>query len=208
MRPLLERSILKIDNILKLLYAESKKATRMTPARSVDSIHCWTEQQLRDSQGEMRINHTGEICAQALYEGHAGSSELIDHWIKEAGREEYDHLVWCEDRLKECNTSPSIFNPLFYLGSFSIARALSMLNPSWNIMFIKETERQVQEHLFNQKETLSHDQRSREIIDEMILDEKKHHDTAMNFGAKTMPEIGVWIMKMSAAIMKKIVFYR
>jgi ubiquinone biosynthesis monooxygenase Coq7 len=209
MSSLVEKVIFKVDKLLNIFFADHSEVKRPLPVRHECQRRTWDAEELYQSQAQMRINHTGEICAQALYAGHyhRGISSELSTWLHEAADEEYDHLIWCRARLNELNTRPSLLNPVFYMGSFCIARSLSLFDQKLNLAFIKETEAQVQEHLQEQLVLLKHDQRSREIIQQMILDEKKHHDTAESFGGEPVSSLSSKVMRFMASVMKSIVFY-
>jgi ubiquinone biosynthesis monooxygenase Coq7 len=205
----LEKKILKIDSILRLFFVEPHAPFQPNPAKSDCEKQNWSNHQYQQSKGQIRINHTGEICAQALYDGHYHDRHDIKmkNWINHAAKEEYDHLAWCYQRLKELNTTPSLLNPFFYLSSYCMARVLSTVNQQMNLSFIKETEKQVEAHLTAQLPLLQHDQRSCEIIKQMIIDERKHHDSATAFGGGDMPVMLSKLMSIAATAMKNIAFY-
>jgi ubiquinone biosynthesis monooxygenase Coq7 len=157
----------------------------------------------------MRINHTGEICAQALYAGHSpsGQGSSLNQWLAQSQMEEYAHLQWCQQRLYELGAQPSRLDPVFYLASYSLAKTLSFLSQSYNLRFIRETERQVQAHLEAQIPILTHDPYSCQIIQQMIIEEKNHHDEAHNREPAPMPQIFQVIMQRLSWIMKAAVKY-
>src|SRR5690606_21796035 len=138
----------------------------------------------------MRINHVGEVCAQALYLGQAAvarSEETREHLLH-AAQEETDHLAWCADRLRELDSRPSLFNPLWYAGSYAIGTLAGLRGDGWNLGFVLETERQVEAHLDEHLDSLPPpDQRSREIIRVMKDDEARHADHAEAAGARILP---------------------
>lgn len=203
--------ICNFDRAVKTLYSKAHPAPkREYPAESIqETIFEGTEQQRLKSCYEMRINHTGEVCAQALYDGHylLSSCELESQkkWLKEARDEEVDHLLWCHRRLTEIGGYPSRLNPIFYTMSYVMARTLSSINPTWNMQFIRETESQVFEHLQRQEEMLSFDARSMAIIGQMKKDEKEHEETAASFEKKPLPFIAKKSMAITAAMMKFLV---
>lgn len=209
MSKLIDKYIISFDNILKIIVNSDLKSKRLNPAKSKENQAEWSHSQLKESQGQMRINHTGEICAQALYAGHYSrhSDKKINNWLELAKDEEKDHLVWCQERLIELKTKSSILNPLFYGASYLIARTLSFLNQEWNLSFIKETEYLVEGHLKEQENLLKHDQRSLEIITQMKEDEKKHHDTAESYGGRELMPILRKGMVLASKFMKKIVYF-
>lgn len=149
-----------------------------------------TAEEMKHAAGLMRVNHVGEICAQALYRGQAlfCGDAAIKELLLQAAVEEVDHLVWCNDRLKELSSRPSIFNPLWYAGSLALGMIASKAGTPYNMGFMAETERQVEEHLNSHLETLpAHDIRSRVIVEQMRDDEIEHRTTAENNGAVTLP---------------------
>lgn len=147
-------------------------------------------EEMKHAAGLMRVNHVGEICAQALYRGQAMfcRDAAIKEVLLEAAVEEVDHLVWCNDRLKELSSRPSIFNPLWYAGSLVLGVAAGKAGVPYNMGFMAETERQVEEHLNNHLDTLPvQDVRSRSIVEKMRDDEIEHRTTAENNGAHPLP---------------------
>jgi len=144
----------------------------------------------RHAAGLMRVNHVGEICAQALYRGQAlfCRDAAIHEVLHQAAAEEVDHLVWCRERLDELRSRPSLFNPLWYLGAFSLGVAASRAGIPYNLGFMAETERQVEEHLDGHLAALpAEDQRSRRIVAQMRDDEIGHRATAEHHGAHPLP---------------------
>lgn len=144
----------------------------------------------RHAAGLMRVNHVGEICAQALYRGQAMfcEDESIRKLLYKAAAEEVDHLVWCRERLDELESRPSILNPLWYLGSFSLGAIASRAGIPRNLGFMAETERQVEQHLDGHLESLPpQDVRSRRIVGQMRDDEIQHRTTAEKHGAVPLP---------------------
>lgn len=144
----------------------------------------------RHAAGLMRVNHVGEICAQALYRGQAMfcEDESIRKLLYKAAAEEVDHLVWCRERLDELESRPSILNPLWYLGSFSLGVIASRAGIPRNLGFMAETERQVEQHLDGHLESLPpQDVRSRRIVGQMRDDEIQHRTTAEKHGAVPLP---------------------
>lgn len=161
--------------------------------------------QRRHIAGLMRINHAGEISAQALYHGQAlvARNPRTREHLLEAAREERDHLQWCEQRLQELGDSPSKLGPLWYAGSFAIGAAAGLAGDRWSLGFVEETERQVAEHLTDHLEQLPpEDQRSRAIIEQMRRDEERHGREAHEAGAHPLPEAVRGLMRRIAGVMK------
>ena len=154
--------------------------------------------------GLMRVNHVGEICAQALYRGQAMfcRDAAIRELLYEAAAEEVDHLVWCNERLEELNSRPSLLNPLWYVGSFSLGVIASRAGIPRNLGFMAETERQVEQHLDSHLEQLPpQDERSRRIVEQMRDDEIEHRTTAETHGAVPLPGPVKLAMRLMSKVM-------
>ena len=142
------------------------------------------------SAGLMRVNHSGEICAQALYSGQAlfARDPRVRAALQAAAAEERDHLAWCRGRLRELGARPSVMDPLWYAGSYAIGAASGLAGDRWNLGFLAETERQVVQHLDGHLQRLSHqDAKSRAIIVAMKRDEARHATTALHSGGAELP---------------------
>lgn len=209
MRPNTLRWVCAFDRALKTLIPQAHpQPQRPYPAQQKsETIFQATAAQLKESRYQMRINHTGEVCAQALYDGHFSPAIESDQqrWLRQAREEEVEHLIWCHRRLKEIGGSGSLLNPLFYGMSFAMASALSTINPQWNMQFIRETESQVFDHLNEQLTRLNFDARSSAIIEQMCLDEKEHEQGAANFEPAPFPPWAQRAMKVTAKVMKTLV---
>ncbi|TNJ35581.1 2-polyprenyl-3-methyl-6-methoxy-1,4-benzoquinone monooxygenase [Arenimonas terrae] len=163
----------------------------------------------RHAAGLMRINHTGEVCAQALYVGQAAVArdEATRAQLLHAAQEETDHLAWCGDRLRELDSRPSLFNPLWYAGSYAIGLAAGLRGDGWNLGFVVETERQVEAHLDEHLGSLpAGDERSRAIIRTMKADEARHADHAEQAGARKLPQPIPRLMALSSQLMKLVAY--
>jgi len=186
----LDRIISAVDEALRISTGEAPSPQRENPAADLTSPEL-DEEQRRHVAGLMRINHTGEVCAQALYAGQAATArnDATREAMQSAADEEIDHLSWCEDRLKELDSRPSLLNPLWYAGSFAIGAAAGIAGDDWSLGFVKETENQVEAHLQDHLERLPDgDARSQAILDQMKVDEAKHADMAQEAGARDLPE--------------------
>lgn len=158
----------------------------------------------RHAAGLMRVNHVGEICAQALYRGQAMfcRDASIRDVLYQAAAEEVDHLVWCRERLEELNSRPSLLNPLWYAGSFSLGVIASRAGIPRNLGFMAETERQVEQHLDSHLEHLpAQDERSRRIVEQMRDDEIEHRTTAETHGAIPLPGPVKLAMRLMSKVM-------
>ena len=160
--------------------------------------------------GLMRVNHAGEVAAQALYLGHAAiarSDEVREHMLG-AAAEERSHLAWCEDRLKELGEGPSKLDPLWYAGSFAIGALAGLAGDRWSLGFVEETEKQVSEHLDGHLEQLPEDDgRSRAIVEAMRDDEERHGREAVEAGARPLPAAVRSLMRGVARVMTRSAYW-
>ncbi len=159
----------------------------------------------RHAAGLMRVNHAGEIAAQALYQGQALTARdpAIRAHMLDAAREEQQHLRWCEERLEELGAGPSMLKPLWYAGSFAIGAAAGLAGDEWSLGFVAETERQVSEHLDDHLQKLPEDdEKSRAIVEKMREDERRHGRNAEAAGGKPLPAPVRALMRGVAQIMK------
>lgn len=205
---LIDHIITTFDTALRTVFSEAK-ATRAHPdaAIKVDSV---PDDQKQKVAALMRINHVGEICAQALYSGQAFTSRnpQVSEALKQAAAEETDHLAWCESRIKELGGRKSLLNPVWYLGSFTIGAVAGSIGDKWNLGFLAETEQQVSTHLSSHLEKLPiQDMKTRAIIKQMHRDEMSHAQEAVNLGAAELPNSIKAAMKVSSKIMTKTAYY-
>jgi ubiquinone biosynthesis monooxygenase Coq7 len=210
-----ERSYGPIDHFLT--HIQHALTTALGPAPTTQSLYPadhfehahLNEQEQRHAAGLMRVNHTGEVSAQALYLGQAAVSrqkETHAHLIQ-AAHEEADHLAWCALRLKELNDHPSKLNLLWYGGSFAIGTLAGLMGDKISFGFVAETERQVEAHLAEHLNTLpKQDQRSRAIIEQMQLDEVRHGAQAQAAGGVTLPKPIPQAMRLAASVMKWVAY--
>jgi ubiquinone biosynthesis monooxygenase Coq7 len=158
----------------------------------------------------MRVNHSGEICAQALYQGQALTARNPDTRVtlERAAVEETDHLAWTAERIAELGGRVSVLNPLWYVGSFALGAAAGLLGNRWNLGFLAETERQVEGHLAGHLDRLPmRDEKSRAILDQMKRDEARHALTAVEHGAAELPEPVKFAMKLGSRVMTRTAFW-
>ncbi len=184
------------------------RAERVNPAGQLPQARL-DETERRHAAGLMRINHTGEVCAQALYVGQAAVArdEATRAQLEHAAQEETDHLAWCADRLRELDSRPSLFNPIFYAGSYAIGLAAGLRGDGWNLGFVVETERQVEAHLEEHLATLPPgDERSRAILRTMKDDEARHADEALAAGARVLPSPIPRLMALTSRLMKAVAY--
>lgn len=203
-----DRLLLQADAALRTLLPFSGASGRPSPAIVQNETELSSEES-RHVAGLMRINHTGEVCAQALYAGQAATARNDEtrEAMQSAADEEIDHLSWCEDRLKELDSHPSLLNPLWYAGSFAIGAAAGIAGDDWSLGFVKETENQVEAHLQDHLERLpADDARSQAILDQMKVDEAKHAEMAEAAGARPLPEPIRRAMAATADFMKALAY--
>ena len=200
--------ILAADSALRTLWAEPR-ASRPNPAASVTELQL-SEADRRQAGALMRINHVGEVCAQALYTGQslASRNPALQAKLSEASREETDHLAWTRQRLDELNDRPSLLNPLWYAGSFAIGYAAGKLGgDKISLGFVVETERQVEAHLQSHMDKLpAADTASRAVVAQMKADEIAHAQMAMKSGAVELPAPVKSAMKVAAKLMTTIAY--
>lgn len=209
---MIDRLIIEFDRGLRTLLAESYSA-RPHPAPVKDGNQA--DAQLEDHEKRhaaalMRVNHSGEICAQALYNGQsltARNPATVDA-LRQASKEETEHLAWCEKRINELGGRKSQLNPLWYGGSFALGAVAGALGDKWNLGFLAETERQVGKHLEAHLSQLpEHDAKSRAILEQMQADEAKHAATAVQHGAAELPEPVKSAMKLVSKVMTSTSYY-
>lgn len=178
------------DLALRTLIPGAANKQRSSPA-SVDSTHYeMDDQERKHAAGLMRINHTGEVCAQALYQGQALTAKLpeVREAMDEAAAEEIDHLVWCEDRITQLGSHTSVLNPAFYGLSFGIGALAGAVSDKVSLGFVAETERQVCKHLTEHMTSLpKQDEKSKKILLQMLDDEAKHATAAIDAGGHKFP---------------------
>ena len=187
---LLDRVIDNVDRALRTVAAPAPKPSRPSPAEDL------ADQPLEDSERRlsaslMRVNHTGEVCAQALYQGQALTARLpeVRDEMDKAADEEIDHLAWCEQRLRELDSHTSFLNPVWYGMSFSVGAIAGLISDRISLGFVAATEDRVCEHLQSHLERLPEaDQRSRAIVTQMHEDEARHAHTALDAGGYRFPE--------------------
>jgi 3-demethoxyubiquinol 3-hydroxylase len=205
---LMDRLITTFDIALRTVFAEAK-ASRAHPDAGIqgDEINDLQKQKV---VGLMRVNHVGEVCAQALYSGQALTSRnpKVVAALQHAATEETDHLAWCESRIKALSGRKSLLNPLWYMGSFTIGAVAGAIGDKWNLGFLAETEHQVSVHLSSHLAQLpSEDKKTRAIIEQMYIDETSHAQEAVSLGAAELPASIKAAMKVSSKIMTTTAYY-
>ena len=196
----LDRGLIAADAALKTLGGMAR-AQRACP--TADAAELSTAER-RLSGALMRVNHVGEVCAQALYQAQALTARTpgLRAQMQAAAREETDHLAWTEQRLRELGDRPSLLNPLWYAGAFALGLAAGRAGDAWSLGFVVETERQVEQHLAGHLSRLpASDAASRAIVAQMKDDEAQHAAAAQQAGAVELPAPVRWAMRMAAKVM-------
>ena len=203
----IDRLIVAFDNGLRTLMAPARSA-RPHPDATIDEGDLDAAQRTL-SAALMRVNHTGEICAQALYQGQAltARNPSARAALEQAAAEETDHLAWTEQRIAELGSRVSVLNPLFYAGSFALGAIAGIAGDKWNLGFLAETERQVESHLDSHLGRLPDaDAKSRAIVDQMKADEARHARTAVEHGGVELPQPLKQAMKLGSKLMTETTF--
>ncbi len=185
----IDQLITGFDRALRSLSRRTQPAARPSPAQGKPEAELSDDAQ-RHAAGLMRVNHSGEVCAQALYQGQALTAKLTDvrEEMEHAADEEIDHLAWCEQRLNELNSRPSLLNPAWYALSFSIGAGAGLLSDRISLGFVAATEEQVCKHLRAHLKALpEQDLRSRAVVSTMLEDEARHADRALEAGGHDFP---------------------
>lgn len=188
---ILDNLISGVDNALRTICApENRASDRATPGRELSDIQMSAADK-KHVAGLVRVNHAGEVCAQALYQGQALTAKLekVRAQMLDSANEEIDHLAWCEERLAQLDSRVSILNPLWYLGSFALGAIAGFLGDGLSLGFVAETERQVVSHLQgHMKRIPANDVKTKVILQQMEEDEAEHAQTAEDAGAVSLPK--------------------
>ena len=186
---LLDRVITEADSVLRTITNSGQAAARPSPAQGHADSEL-SDRERRHAAGLMRVNHTGEVCAQALYQGQALTAKLptVRDEMQQAAAEEIDHLVWCEQRLRELDSRPSVLNPAWYGLSFALGAVAGAISDKVSLGFVAATEERVCDHLRDHLKSLPEDDRkSRLIVQKMLEDEQRHGDKALQAGGSDFP---------------------
>ena len=197
-----DRLLISLDNALRTI-SGAVHAARPCP-RAKEAAQPLTEDELRLSGALMRVNHVGEVCAQALYQAQALTARdpALRERMAQAAREETDHLAWTQQRLEALGSRPSWLNPLWYAGAFGIGLLAGRAGDAVSLGFVVETERQVEQHLAGHLDRLpAADTASRAVVDAMQADERRHADEALDAGGVPLPAPVRWAMRASAKVM-------
>jgi ubiquinone biosynthesis monooxygenase Coq7 len=201
--------LIQLDQAVRTVFGRPHVTERPDPAAGLPAADLSDVE--RDHVARlMRINHTGEVCAQALYQGQALTARLpgVRESMERAAAEENDHLDWCERRVHELGGRLSLLNPLFYAGSFAIGAVAGLAGDRWSLGFVAETERQVERHLDEHLGQVPiEDQRTRAVLDQMKIDEAGHATKAVESGAAVLPEPVRDLMRLTAKVMTGTVYH-
>ncbi len=205
---LLDKMICQLDDFLTVIFTDLNPG-RENPAKNL-AEPTLTPSEKKQSEGMMRINHVGEICAQALYQGQAvvAKSSTTRESLKNASIEEVDHLAWTHERLKELGGHRSYLNVFWYTNAFMIGILAGLVSDKWSLGFVEETEHQVSAHLSDHLGKLpSADTKSRAIVEQMKTDEEAHAAMARKLGAEELPDPIKTLMKIHAKIMTTLAYW-
>jgi len=204
-----DKLMLNLDQALRTLFGKPHVTERANPADNIDDIALSDEE--RDHIARlMRINHTGEVCAQALYQGQALTARdaTTRESMERSAAEENDHLDWCEKRVQELGGRLSLLNPLWYAGSFAIGAAAGAIGDKWSLGFVAETEKQVESHLDEHLDQVPEkDLRTRAILEQMKVDEIEHGEKALNHGGVQLPSPIKAAMQLTSKLMTRSVYH-
>jgi ubiquinone biosynthesis monooxygenase Coq7 len=204
----IDRFLEEADRALATAFGAVHEAERPSPAKDIAEGKL-DDDQRKHAAGLMRVNHTGEVCAQALYSGQAAVArdESTRTQLLHAAQEETDHLAWCADRLNALNSRPSLLNPLWYAGSFAVGAAAALVSDKVSLGFVVETERQVEAHLGEHLEKLPDaDAASRAVVAQMQSDEARHGELAKRAGGIELPMPIPTLMKLASTVMKTVAY--
>jgi 3-demethoxyubiquinol 3-hydroxylase len=203
----IDRLIAEFDRALRTVSSVADPS-RVSPAEALPEAEL-NEHDRRHAAALMRVNHVGEVCAQALYQGQALTARdpHARQALERAAREEEDHLAWSARRVDELGGRTSLLNPLWYAGAFTLGAVAGALGDRWNLGFLAETERQVEEHLSGHLERLPReDARTRTLVEAMRADEARHRDTAVRLGAARLPAPVKHAMRVASGLMTRIAY--
>ena len=203
----LDRLIAEFDRALRTVSSVAD-ASRASPAEALPEAQL-TEKERRHAAALMRVNHVGEVCAQALYQGQALTARdpHARQALERAASEEEDHLAWSAQRVHELGGRTSLLNPLWYAGAFTIGTIAGALGDRWNLGFLAETEHQVEAHLAGHLQRLpQEDARRRIVVEAMRADEAQHRDTAVRLGAAELPQPIRLAMRFASGVMTRIAY--
>ena len=201
----LDRFIGQVDSALRTSFSDAPVPHRISPATDINETEL-SDQQRQHAIGLMRVNHSGEVCAQALYQGQALTAKLpeVGDQMREAADEEIDHLAWCEQRIEQLGGKTSALNPLWYGMSFALGAGAGLISDKLSLGFVAATEDQVCQHLEKHLNQLPQDdKKSRSIVEQMLEDEAKHAESALDAGGHRFPKPVLKLMTLISSAMTK-----
>jgi ubiquinone biosynthesis monooxygenase Coq7 len=202
---LVDKAIIEFDKAIQTVIGKPKVTERQQPGAELDDI-ALSDAEAKNSYRLMRVNHAGEVSAQALYQGQALTAKLphVRQAMEKAALEENDHLVWCEQRVNALGGHKSILNPVWYVGSFAIGAAAGKMGDKWSLGFVAETEKQVVSHIDEHLEKMhADDVKSRAVLEQMKVDELHHGTTALEAGGAQLPLPVRGAMQLVSKVMTK-----
>jgi ubiquinone biosynthesis monooxygenase Coq7 len=202
---LLDKLLDQIDSGLRTSFGSAPAPNRASPAQAIEEPEL-TEEQRQHAIGLMRVNHAGEICAQALYQGQALTAKLphVGEQMRESAAEEIDHLAWCEQRIHQLGGKTSALNPVWYAMSFTLGAGAGLISDKLSLGFVAATEDQVCNHLEKHLQQLPKDDtKSRSIVEQMLVDEAQHAESALAAGGHKFPKPVKALMTLVSSAMTK-----
>lgn len=205
---IVDNFIVRGDSLLRIFFGLTSQ-NRANPADKIKEVQLSSDERWQSS-GLMRVNHVGEVCAQALYDsqGRYARNQNLKKQFRESAKEEEDHLAWTAQRLRELDSRPSLLNPLWYVGAYAIGTVAARLGDAYSLGFVVETERQVEAHLDSHLDKLPlEDTKSRAIVEQMKKDEAEHGAAAQALGAAELPVPVKVMMRGVAKVMTTTAYY-
>lgn len=205
----LDKAIQVLDMGLRTVFSPAV-SSRPYPAADISSETTLSDSERKHAAALMRINHVGEVCAQALYSGQAlvSRDKANVEALKQASRDEVDHLAWCEQRINELGGRKSLLNPLWFGASFGLGVTAGLLGDKWNLGFLAETEHQVSAHLYSHLHELpAQDNASRAIVAQMKIDEEHHAEIAEHLGGASLPAPVKLAMRLASKVMTRTAYH-
>ena len=202
---LFDKFIIEFDKALTTVAGKPETTSRPTPGKELEEAELTAEER-KQAAGLMRVNHAGEVSAQALYQGQALTAKLpqVRDAMEVAAREENDHLVWCQQRLDALSSHTSVLNPIWYAGSFTLGAIAGKIGDKWSLGFVAETEKQVVEHIDGHLKIISEqDRKSRAVLEQMKIDEAEHGTKALEAGGAMLPTPVVKLMGLMSKVMTR-----
>ena len=203
----IDNAIVEVDKVVRTLLGVAQAARPMPDAEEDASLG---EAERRHAAALMRVNHCGEGCAQALYQGQAlaSTNEPVKAALARAASEEVDHLAWSEERIRELGGRTSLLNPLWYAGALALGYGAGRFGDAWNLGFLSETERQVEQHLQGHLDRLTpRDARTRALIETMQREEAGHARMAQSLGARELPDVAKRAMRWTSRVMTTVSYW-